>query len=356
MEEKRADMEILDYTYLNDLVLKAQRGSSNAFAELFAVTYQGQYDYSCTLLKDVSLAREALQESFVRALKGLSRLQDPALFLLWLNQINFHVCSEIRKKRGQEQEDAAGGRSQHRDQDAGSGADPYSPPLPDFTFAKRAGTENYALDMGDVADILEKVFRECGRRPNSVPIEAISAYKIQPKERFVPQRRFLAVLLVLLFLLPVFFIDPGFTVRAVEAGAGELPVYVIEVSSLLPVRRVTAQIRGRNLPVFRSGTRKYTVEPSAGGEMEIEVMLLNYQKSTATMEVSAAAFSAEEGIVIEEPGVPLAFPENAGPRHAFMMGLLLLCAVGYSIYFDRYEKKLFELRREAARAQKRAET
>ena len=97
--EKRGGVEILDYAYLNDLVVKAQRGSSNAFAELYAATYQRQYAYSCRYLKDVHLAQDALQESFIRALRGLGRLQNPDLFIAWLGQINFRVCYKMQEKR-----------------------------------------------------------------------------------------------------------------------------------------------------------------------------------------------------------------------------------------------------------------
>lgn len=101
-------MELLDHGYLNDLVLKAQRGSSNAFAELFAATYQRQYAYSCRNLQDARMAKEALRETFVRALKGISGLQNPELFIAWLGRINFRVCYEIRWK--QRQQNGGGGR------------------------------------------------------------------------------------------------------------------------------------------------------------------------------------------------------------------------------------------------------
>ena len=95
-------MEILDYTYLNDLVIKAQRGSSNAFAELYAATYQRQYAYSYRYLRDVHLAQDALQESFVRALKSIGRLQNPDLFIAWLGQINFRVCYDLKQRQDRE--------------------------------------------------------------------------------------------------------------------------------------------------------------------------------------------------------------------------------------------------------------
>lgn len=92
-------METLDVSYLNDLVIKAQQGSSNAFAELYAATYQKQYAYSCRYLRDEHLAQDALQESFIRVLKNIHKLQNPELFIAWLNQINFHVCYDMQKER-----------------------------------------------------------------------------------------------------------------------------------------------------------------------------------------------------------------------------------------------------------------
>jgi len=99
-------VEILDYTYLNDLVVKAQQGSSNAFAELYAATYQRQYNYSLRYLRDVHLAQDALQESFIRALRGIGTLHNPELFIAWLGQINFRVCYDFKQR--QEREISAG--------------------------------------------------------------------------------------------------------------------------------------------------------------------------------------------------------------------------------------------------------
>lgn len=67
--------------------------------------------------------------------------------------------------------------------------------------------------------------------------------------------------------------------------------------------------------------------------------------------------SIDDEVVIEDEEVPLAMfgeePADAGPVHAAMMALVLCCSIGYVLYFRRYEEKLFLLRREAARAQKR---
>ena len=67
--------------------------------------------------------------------------------------------------------------------------------------------------------------------------------------------------------------------------------------------------------------------------------------------------SVHDQIVIEDEGIPLAeYSEgesDAGVRHAVMMGVVLFAVIAYAIYFDRRDKKLFELRQEAARARKR---
>ena len=96
-------MENLDLSYLNDLVIKAQQGSSNAFAELYAATWQQQYTYAYRCLKDEGPAKEALQETFVRALRNILQLQNPELFTAWLSQICFHVCyAKERERTGNE--------------------------------------------------------------------------------------------------------------------------------------------------------------------------------------------------------------------------------------------------------------
>ena len=88
-------MAALDYKYIAKLVEKAQMGDSDAFAELYAATYQRQYHFAYRYLKDEYLAQDALQETYILALKNLSKLKDPTLVIAWLNQINFRVCFNL---------------------------------------------------------------------------------------------------------------------------------------------------------------------------------------------------------------------------------------------------------------------
>lgn len=92
-------MASLDYNYIAELVVRAQGGDSDGFAELYAATYQRQYHFALRYLKDEYLAQDALQETYILALKNLSKLKDPSLVLAWLNQINFRICYNIHKKQ-----------------------------------------------------------------------------------------------------------------------------------------------------------------------------------------------------------------------------------------------------------------
>lgn len=92
-------MSALDYNYVADLVVKAQNSDSDAFAELYAATYQKQYQFAYSYLKDEYLAQDALQETYIIALKDISKLKDPMLVVAWLNQINFRICFQLHKKQ-----------------------------------------------------------------------------------------------------------------------------------------------------------------------------------------------------------------------------------------------------------------
>jgi len=88
-------MSGLDMQYIAELVPQAQDGDSNAFAELFAATYQKQFNFARSYLRDDYLAQEALQETYIQAFRQLHRLRDPALVVVWLNQITLRTCLQV---------------------------------------------------------------------------------------------------------------------------------------------------------------------------------------------------------------------------------------------------------------------
>lgn len=113
----RRAMAELDYKYIGSLVELAKGGNSDAFAELYAATYEKQYMFSYCYLKDEFLAQDALQETYITALKNLGTLKDPKLFVSWLNQINFRVCYNMaikQKRYNAEMEDFDSGAADGR--------------------------------------------------------------------------------------------------------------------------------------------------------------------------------------------------------------------------------------------------
>ena len=92
-------MEQLDYEYLAHLVKRAKVGDSDAFAELYVATCQQQYRFAYRYLRDEFLAQDAMQETYILALKNISELRDPMVFVSWLNQINMRVCFDIYHKQ-----------------------------------------------------------------------------------------------------------------------------------------------------------------------------------------------------------------------------------------------------------------
>lgn len=97
-------MKEYNHKLIAELVMRsAHFGDSNAFAQLYALTYDKTYHYAYQYFKDVHLAQDALQEIYIRALKNISRLDDPTLFVAWLNRISFHVCYDISQRNSKEQ-------------------------------------------------------------------------------------------------------------------------------------------------------------------------------------------------------------------------------------------------------------
>lgn len=88
-----------DHAYIASLVVRSQKGDSDAFAEIYAMTYNKVYNYACHYLKDTYLAQDAVQEIYISALKNIHKIKNPTLFIAWMNQISFHVCFDICKKK-----------------------------------------------------------------------------------------------------------------------------------------------------------------------------------------------------------------------------------------------------------------
>ena len=84
--------------YLAGLVIRAGNNDSDAFAELYGLTYNKVYNFARHYLRDEHLAQDAMQEVYISAMKNLNKLSDPTLFIAWLNRISFNVCYDMSHK------------------------------------------------------------------------------------------------------------------------------------------------------------------------------------------------------------------------------------------------------------------
>lgn len=90
-----------NHEYIAELVLRAQIDDSDAFAELYSLTYNKVYNYACHYLHDIYLAQDAVQEVYISVLKNITSLKEPVLFIAWLNRISFNICYDMVKKRNE---------------------------------------------------------------------------------------------------------------------------------------------------------------------------------------------------------------------------------------------------------------
>ena len=318
----------LDQTYLNGLVGRAKQGDSNAFAELFASVSNRQLYYLTRLTGERETAIEILPDVFISAMKGLSSLTREDLFMAWISRISARACME--REDSMADNDTGRDLSQilnlpleesqimlmtleqglsfsetadllnvsvstirrfvkigrrHLTRNAHEGGPQEA--LEKTGSGSQAFTAPSDLTTNETSEILDKVFTGCGKDPNDLPMDTLSSYAVYRKERFTFQRAVTAMAMFVFLMLPLLFILPGYTVRVDETGERGLPVYTVEVKSLIPVGKVIATIREHDLPVYEAGSKEFTVEPTRNGMLNISVELVNRQSVNSSHEVTA---------------------------------------------------------------------
>src|SRR4051795_9366942 len=84
---------------LADLVALAKEGDHEAFEELVRRTYSDSYTLALRLTGDEDDARDVVQESYLRAYRGLKRFRGDAQFTTWLYRITANCASTHLGKR-----------------------------------------------------------------------------------------------------------------------------------------------------------------------------------------------------------------------------------------------------------------
>ncbi|MBE5997594.1 MAG: hypothetical protein E7240_09680 [Lachnospiraceae bacterium] len=315
-------METLDQAYLNDLAEKTRGGSSNAFAELFAASGARQFSYLSGMLKreQGETARQtvlnALEDVYVTALHRIGTLSEPSLFMPWLSRISFQMFGNtsaepfmhlpLTESQVLVMKDIQGLDTRRigdilnysdaevrRYEKAGRRHLAYTRGITGTDISEGTFSGNHTeirmkedLSAAESASVLENIFEKSGWKPNTVPMEALASYALYRKERFSWQKRLTGAAMAVFVLLPLLFVLPRFTVTEAAEGERGLPVYTVQVRSVLPVGRVTARLRNHSLPVYEAGAKEFTVEPTRNGALTIRVELINRQGTESETEVT----------------------------------------------------------------------
>src|SRR5262245_57720449 len=82
-----------------ELVERAMRGEHDAFASLAAAAISRLDGAARLILRDPDLAKDAVQETLVRAWRDLPTLRDADRFEAWLHRLFVHSCMDQARQR-----------------------------------------------------------------------------------------------------------------------------------------------------------------------------------------------------------------------------------------------------------------
>ena len=90
---------------LTELVVAARAGDQQAFEALVRATYADSYTLAYRLTGDEEDARDVVQESYLRAYRGLKRFRGDAQFTTWLYRITANCASTHLGRRAKHRHD-----------------------------------------------------------------------------------------------------------------------------------------------------------------------------------------------------------------------------------------------------------
>ncbi len=85
---------------LDELIEEAKGGDQRAFEALVRHTYADTYTLAYRLVGDEEDARDVVQETYLRALKGLKKFRGDAQLSTWLHRITANCASTYIGRRG----------------------------------------------------------------------------------------------------------------------------------------------------------------------------------------------------------------------------------------------------------------
>ncbi|MEZ5410447.1 MAG: RNA polymerase sigma factor [Acidimicrobiales bacterium] len=96
---------MLESADVDELVERAKAGDHLAFEQLVRLTYTDTYTLAYRLVGDEEDARDVVQETYLRAHKGLKRFRGDAQFSTWLHRITANCANTYLGRRGRHAHD-----------------------------------------------------------------------------------------------------------------------------------------------------------------------------------------------------------------------------------------------------------
>jgi RNA polymerase sigma-70 factor (ECF subfamily) len=82
-----------------ELVERAGRGDHDAFAMLLHGSIGRLEAVARLILRDQDMARDAVQDAFIRAWRDLPGLRDPDRFDAWIHRLTVNACLDVARRR-----------------------------------------------------------------------------------------------------------------------------------------------------------------------------------------------------------------------------------------------------------------
>ena len=93
---------MINKVYIEYLLLKDDKKS---FAQVINIIQPKLLSFATNILKDKSIAQDAVQESLINIIKGITKLKDHKKFHAWIYQVTRNKCLDIIRKNNKYKKD-----------------------------------------------------------------------------------------------------------------------------------------------------------------------------------------------------------------------------------------------------------
>ncbi len=142
------------------------------------------------------------------------------------------------------------------------------------------------LDTKTANQLLNNVLSTCELKPNLIPVETLERWGNYEKPAFHIGRIICYIFTLILILLPLLFFQPTIVAERTNVEQTTDAEYNIHIKTLLPIRKVTAELNDTPLGLSEKGNHEYVLDVESNGTLVISVTAINGQKVSKTYEVT----------------------------------------------------------------------